>query len=719
MDRTPFDRVRETDSLVLETVAAAQLDRRIDGGRWALAAVGGYGGGRLASFSDIDLTLIHRDLAAGQIGDLVKAIFYPLWDAGVELSHTVRTVKESVSFGKVDFHWLTSCLDARLISGDTELFSEFQERMVRLAAARGGRPFVREAANAAHERWREAGHSGRVREPDIKDGHGGLRDIQTVKWIGKVLPAWELGERDARLLADAEEFLWSVRMVLHSLSGRNLNKVQVELQPALAEHFFPAKDDAGFKLSRALYKALRDVAHITDAVLESVGHKCPGPAAGARASLTPDRLLEVLRLGAQGLPTLELWADSGALEELIPGWSGIQGLSFSDPNHRHPVDTHCFLTVGELVNLRVPAPNSKGLPARISEEIVHPDWLLWSGLFHDIGKGRQTPHSEAGADMLPDICRFLGLDRHAGETIGFLVRHHLLLSHVAARRDLDDPRVIEGVAAVIGDGDRLRMLYLLTLADAKATGPKAWNSWKAALVDELLLRTMEVLEGSSTLDGSSQVRFSEQHFDLLERDEEIVTAMWPENEGRSELAVVAPDRPGLISKIAGVLALNRINVLAAGFYTTDDGRALDVFKVAAAFESEVTDEMYERVKRDISRSLGGQMALSYHMDELTRRYQRPKGKGEAARVVLDNSASEEYTIVEVHAPDELGVLYEATGALAELNLDIHFAKVSTFGDRAVDAFYVSNLDGVKITEQAHLDEIEKNVLFRLSRFQNV
>jgi [protein-PII] uridylyltransferase len=209
---------------------------------------------------------------------------------------------------------------------------------------------------------------------------------------------------------------------------------------------------------------------------------------------------------------------------------------------------------------------------------------------------------------------------------------------------------------------------------------------------------------------------TEEHFELLDRDEAIVTAFRQGKDGLGELTVVASDHPGLISRIAGVLALNRINILAAGLYSADNGRALEVFRVAAAFEPQISEEMYERVKTDISRALSGQMALSYHLDELTRRYQKETKGREPARVVVDNSASDKHTVIEIHTQDELGVLYEATAALAELNLDVHFAKASTFGDRAVDVFYVSDLAGGKITEEGYLKEIEKNILFRLSRF---
>jgi [protein-PII] uridylyltransferase len=729
-------RTGEIDSLIFEITDRAQRDRLIIDHDWALVALGGYGRGRLAPFSDIDLALIHKGLPKGDVNALVQGLFYPIWDAGLQLSHTVRSLKESVEFGREDLQWLTATLDARFLTGDRALFDEFCISMLRVARAKQGRPFLEKITDSAEARWRRFGNAGHLREPEIKEGHGGLRDIQVVRWLNKVLADETLpAPADAAALIQADDFLWKLRCVLHEAAGRDLNRVRIDWQANIAKRLFPEAPDPYIDFSRALFKAVRDVAEITERSISSAHQRVrakrwfsdTGKSAATEnipETLTLPALLEILRLGHDGLPVLEKLSNSGVLEELVPEWAQVKGLSFMDPNHRHPVDIHLFLTVGELVSIRSAATETDAsssavafnrfLSSRLAEEILHPDWLLLAGLWHDIGKGRGS-HAETGADMVGEISNRLGLDRHAGEAIGFLVRHHLLLSHVATRRDLDDPRTIDGVAAIVGDGDRLRMLYLLTLADAMATGPNAWNSWKSALVDELFLKTLESIEGRSGQDRTDQIMLTEKHFELLDRDEEIVTAFWPGKEGLGELTVVAPDHPGLISRIAGVLALNRINVLAAGLYSADNGRALEVFRVAAAFEPEVTKEMYQRVKTDISKALSGQLALSYHLDELTRRYQRGAKEREAARVVFDNGASDKYTIIEVHARDELGILYEITAALAELNLDIHFAKASTFGDRAVDVFYVSDLTKGKITEENYLKEIEKNILFRLSR----
>ncbi len=733
--RPDIKRAEAVDQTIRNLVEQAEDGQVSARAGWALAALGGYGRRRLAPFSDIDLVLIHSGSKEIDVDRLVQALFYPLWDINLELSHTVRSVRESVAFGREDLEWLTSTLGARFIAGDRALFTQFFEAMLALARAKRGRPFFKRVMTATAERRRRFGDAGRLREPQIKDGRGGLRDIQAVVWLvsacishdapidqgAELAAAVESGlmaPEDKLALEAADEFLWELREGLHELSGRDQNKVTVDLQSKLAQQFFPDQTDDRQALGRFLYRVVRDVAAISDDFFAALA------ARGPNERRIPERLsfpglLALLRQGLAGLEELEQLARSGRLEELVSEWSGIKGLTFADPNHRHPVDTHSFLVVGELVGLRedsaADAPRFDRLLAhKLSRELAHPDWLLTAGLFHDIGKGRGGAHAEVGADLFATAGGRLGLDRHAVETIGWLIRHHLLLSHTATRRDLDDPRVIDGVAAVVGDGDRLRMLYLLTLADALATGPQVWNRWRAALIDELFLKTLRSLEGESGPEMSSQIGLTEKHFELLEKEGEMVTAFWPGEDDLGELAVVAPDEPGLISRIAGVLALNKINVLAAALYTTDDGRALEVFRVAAAFEDKVNEEMYQQVKEDIVGALAGRVALSYRVDELSRRYQK-KGQGRGpTRVVLDNGASEEYTVIEVHTLDDFGILYEVTTALAELNLDIHSAKASTFGDRAVDVFYVLSSNGEKITEDSYLKEIEKNILFRLS-----
>ncbi len=737
-----LSRAEEVDILVAEALKKATASLDLGETKWVVLAVGGYGRQELAPFSDIDLAVIHAGLQQEDVKNLVQKLFYPLWDAKLSLGHTVKSLKESVAFGREDFHWLTSSLDARFLGGDPKFFDAFTKCMVDVAGRKNGRLFLKDLITSSRERWQGFGYAGRQREPELKEAHGGLRDIHAVRWGARVIGrgfetsvtglegAVELGlisPEDAIKLVKAEAFLWRLRCFLHESAGRRLDRLTFRFQEAVAEKFFPEKEDALILLGRLLYKSTRDVTRITSSFFGHAGARFLKKSAvsrrgenrleAPREQLTFDSLLGILRQGRWGLPKLEHLGYEGDLEFLIPGWRNITGLASADANHLHPVDTHSFYTVVEMVDIA----EEKGASADISmaseiyKEIVHPDWLLLAALLHDIGKGQTGPHNSTGANLAAGILNSGGIEQHAGETISFLIKHHLTLSHIATRRDLNDDRIIDGLASLVGDGDRLRMLFLLTIADARATGPNVWNTWKSSLVQELFLKTLARLDGKISPDNSLQVNFQEKHFDLLGGDEEVEIMFWAEKGDMGEIAIVAPDRPGLFNRIAGVLSLNHLNVLASKIYTTDDERALEVFKVAAVFEPLISRKTIDHIRKDLNNSLSGHMALSYRMDKLSHRYKKnSEGTPLLTRVVIENGASDDYTIVEIHAMDEIGLLYKITNALFELNLDIHMAKISTFGNEAIDVFYVSDLKGRKITSEEDLGEIEKNILFALS-----
>lgn len=696
------ERADAVDALIVANLTKVSDDPNIDTKGWALAAVGGYGRRRLAPFSDIDLVLVHSRLKPAQVKILTQSMFYPLWDARLNISHTVRSIREAV-LAAGDINWLTSSLDARFLGGDQEVFNVFVAKMTAVVAARGARPFIKTIVSAAESRWSRFGHAGRLLAPNIKDSRGGLRDIQTIGWAAKALAGAgahvPLDERDKERLAEAEEFLWEVRVRLHEISGKCSDVLLDEYREKLSDSSSRSFDTRFYGLTRA-------VAHIYDTFFSGLtgGRKVPAAKPGVQA------LFEALRNAEKGIGRLEELAYSGQLSLLMPPWREIEALAAPDANHLYTVDIHSFYTVMEL---SAGFSADGDLAAAMRSDIIHYDWLLLGGLLHDIGKGRGGSHADIGEALTEDIASGLKLDRHGQETISFLVGNHLLLSKVATRRDLNDKHVINSVAAAVGDSERLKMLYLLTIADAKATGPGAWNAWRAALIKELFLKVLSVLEGDSSLDSDQQIVLKEKHFDLLSNSEKTQIVLWPGTPGLSELAVVAPDRPGLFNRIAGALALSGLSILAAQIYTTGDGRALEVFKVTGVFEPEVTPELFDRAREAIIKTISGRLALPYHIDELAKRYRKP-ARAAAPRVVIDNVASDNYTIIEIHAADEIGLLYKLTGALLELNLDVHLAKISTYGDEAVDVFYVLEFNGQKIVEAEHLREIEKNVLFRLT-----
>jgi [protein-PII] uridylyltransferase len=304
----------------------------------------------------------------------------------------------------------------------------------------------------------------------------------------------------------------------------------------------------------------------------------------------------------------------------------------------------------------------------------------------------------------------MGYDHADTDVIERMVEFHLLLPDVATRRDLDDPVTIRSVAAQAGDSDTLLLLYALTEADSLATGTAAWGPWKAELVAELVDRAGHVLDGGDVAAVTSAPITTASHRELLDRCR---------SDGRPQLAVdrdrltvVAADRPALFSRVAGVLALNGLDVVEASA-RSEAGMALDEFRVVSAFDSEIP---WHKVERDLDRALRGRLALEPRRAERARSYRKRPTTARAlepnVRVLPD--ASEDSTVVEVVGPDSVGLLYRLTRALTDLDLDIASAKVATMAADVVDAFYVRTADGAKVTDPDDVAEIRTALLHALT-----
>jgi [protein-PII] uridylyltransferase len=343
------------------------------------------------------------------------------------------------------------------------------------------------------------------------------------------------------------------------------------------------------------------------------------------------------------------------------------------------------------------------------DRVDRPDLLVVGTLLHDIGKGRPGDHTDVGVELIAEIAPRMGFDEDDTLILQQMCRHHLLLADTATRRDLSDDGTISFVADSVGNLTCLRLLDALTEADSLATGTAAWGSWKEELVGVLVDRVAHVLSGGSVADATDTGFPSPQQRDLLAQRRRIIEAV------DDQIVVISPDRPGLFSRVAGVLSLNGLTVLEAAAHSAENQMALEQFRVQSNFDSEIP---WDRVIRDLEKALDGRLALAARLEERSKTYRRPRrlpGLVTHPEVIVDNDLSHDATVLEVRAPDGVGVLWRITRALHELDLDITSAKIQTIGTDAVDSFYVRDSEGRKITDHDYLGEIRRSLLYSLER----
>jgi [protein-PII] uridylyltransferase len=396
-----------------------------------------------------------------------------------------------------------------------------------------------------------------------------------------------------------------------------------------------------------------------------------------------EALVALLEAGTPSVSVLESLDQAGVLVRLLPEWQAVRCKPQRNAVHRFTVDRHLVETAVEA--------------ARLSRRVSRPDLLVLAGLLHDIGKGFPGDHTDAGVEIVPRIGARIGLDPADVTVLVTLVRHHLLLPDVATRRDLDDPVTIETVVTAVGDRMTLHLLHALTEADALATGPAAWGEWKARLVADLVQRVAAVLAGEQPPTGDP----------LDDRQRALAAAggLAVDVVG-DQVTVVAPDRPGLLWRWAGVLALHRLDIRSANA-TSVGAMAVTVFDVFPRFGSPPD---WEAVRADVRRAYDDATSIGRHLAEREHAYHRDAVAVTRPRVLWLDDASHRATVVEVRAHDAIGLLHRLTRALDDAGLDVRTARVSTLGAEVVDAFYVVQADGTPVTDAARRADVEQRLL---------
>jgi len=713
----------------------------------ALVAVGGYGRKELLPGSDLDVLLLHdgRD----GIARIADRIWYPVWDSGARLDHAVRTVPQARRVARNDLKVALGLLYARHVAGDPDLTNRLREGALEDWRS-NARTRLAELKTLHEERTRLYGELAFLLEPDLKESRGGQRDVHAIQAIAA---AWVAPAPGPKVRAAYEQVM-DARHVLHEVTGRRLDRLVLEEQDEVArtlglmdgdallrqlagagrtvayavDHAFRQADRAGGR--RALGVRMRrgklDRRPLADGVVEQDGEvvlaRAAAPAtdpvlvlraaaaaaqvglplaprALARLAECPplpvpwpiearNALLALLGAGPSAIAVWEALDQEGLLAALIPDWDRVRNRPQRNPLHRFTVDRH-------LVECAANA-------AALARNVSRPDLLLLAALLHDIGKGWPGDHSVSGEVVARDVCKRVGLSDPDVQLVADAVRHHLLLPVVATRRDLDDPTTVQHVAATVG-GSRtlLELLHALSAADGLATGPAAWNDWKAGLVADLVRRVSAVLDGEPMPEPAA-----------LRQDQLALVA-----DGGpaaivdgTEVTVVALDRPGLLWRAAGVLASHRLAVRGANASAVGD-TAVAVFSVVPEYGDPPDAAL---VSADLRRMLEGRLDVE---DRLERRARAVRSHGTNApppKVTLVDDASTIATVVEVRAHDEPGLLWRIGRALGDCGLNVQAARVETLGAEAVDVFYVTDSSGALLTDPDLRKRTVKMVLSALT-----
>ncbi|MFC9397832.1 [protein-PII] uridylyltransferase [Streptomyces sp. NPDC057027] len=763
---------RLTDDWLTGLFAAAAPPRGT-----ALVAVGGYGRAELSPRSDLDLLLLHDGTAdKAAVAALADRIWYPVWDLGLALDHSVRTPAEARATAGEDLKAHLGLLDARTVAGDAGLVAALRTTV--LADWRNQAPRrLPELDALCRERAERVGELQYLLEPDLKEARGGLRDAQVLR---AVAASW-VADAPREGLDTARRRLLDARDALHLATGRATDRLALQEQDAVATGLGLLDADT---LLREVYEAARTISYATDVTWREVnrvlkarsarprlrsllgrggGAKAPvertplaegvvemdgeavlalsarperdpvlplRAAAAAAQSALPISLHAVRRLAAAARPlpvpwpaeareelvtllgageaTVPVWEAleaEGLITQLLPDWERVRCRPQRNPVHTWTVDRH-------LVETAVRASS-------LTRRVGRPDLLLVAALLHDIGKGWPGDHSVAGETIARDLAARIGFDRTDTAVIATAVRHHLLLVETATRRDLDDPATVQSVATAVGTLGTLELLHALTEADALATGPAAWSSWRASLVADLVKRVAGVLAGAPLPDPEAAAPSAEQErlaIEALRTGEPVLTLrtepVVAESEGPEpvgvELLIALPDQPGVLPAVAGVLALHRLTVRAADLRAVElptglgSGSVLVLdWRVAAEYGSLPEAA---RLRADLVRALDGSLDIPARLAEREAAY--PRRRGLAApppRVTVAAADSRLATVIEVRAQDAPGLLHRIGRALEGAAVRVRSAHVSTLGANAVDTLYVTRPDGSLLPDEEAID----------------
>ena len=826
-----------TDCMVTTTLHVAltylhPLSNPTEGERLALFAVGGYGRGEMAPQSDVDLLFLTPYKITPWAESVIESMLYILWDLRLKVGHSSRTVRDCLRLGGEDFTIRTALLEQRFIAGHKPLADELPARLEKDLFKGSEREFI--DAKLAERDARHVKQGARyVVEPNVKEGKGGLRDLQSLFWIAKyvyhvnsVRDLVDLGlfnEAEFALFERAENFLWATRAHLHLIAGRPMEQLSFDMQVMVAERmgYQDAEGRRGVEVFMQEFfrhaTAVGDLTRILLTKLEASHAKAPpfmerifkrkrkvkegyqvihNRLAIANETGFLKDPLNLLRLFEEALRTgllihpdamrlvtanlhliddqmrsdkdaakifldtllkhgnperaLRRMNELGLLSAFIPEFEPIVAMMQFNMYHSYTVDEHTIqvisnLTLIEQEQLAAELP----LSSDILKKGINRKVMIVALLLHDIGKGRDIDHSILGAQITKKVVPRLGLNKEDCVTVEWLVRYHLLMSDVAQKRDLSDPRTIRDFAKAVQSVKRLDLLTVLTVCDIRGVGPDTWNNWKAMLLRSLYAQTRIVLEdGLETInrktrgaearkalrqeladwDTKSLKRETTRHYDPywqgLPLEAQCVFAKMLDGLGNDEIRIdlhpdtdrdatrvlfAIEDHPGIFSRLAGALALVGANVVDARTYTSKDGYATAAFWIQDSDGSPYAANRLDRLSRTIHKTLKGEVVTSEAMKSRDVLKKRERAFQVGTTITFDNEGSELYTIIEVDTRDRPGLLFDLTKTLANSNIYIASAVIATYGEQVVDTFYVKDMFGLKFHSESKQKTLEKRL----------
>lgn len=847
LDAAPFN-ARETvrayafltDGLVTTALHVAQthlhpLHNPTDGERLSVLAVGGYGRGEMALHSDVDLLFLTPYKITPWAESVIETTLYILWDLKLKVGHASRTVKDCLRLAREDYTIRTALLENRLLYGDSQLAGELRSRLKSELFQGTSQDYIEAKLEEREQRHKRQGGQRFMLEPNVKEGKGGLRDLQSLYWIAKYVHGVETVQaledldvftHEEHVLFDtAETFLWAVRCHLHIVSGRATDQLTFDMQVEVAERMgFSDRDGRrGVEHFMQLYfrhaTSVGDLTRIFLTALEAshakreprlIGllkrsrRKKVKPAYEVRqnrlAIADPDSFfsdpVNMLRIFEEALRTgyllhpdamrqiksnlslldktvrsdkeanriffdlllkhgnperaLRRMNELGVLGTLIPEFQKIVAMMQFNVYHQYTVDEHIIQCISNLAEIeRGELVESLPVASRILDQGVNRKVLYTALLLHDIGKGRPEDHSIVGAQIARRVAPHMGFNAKDCETVEWLVRYHLLMSDMAQKRDLADPRTIRDFAKAVRTRERLDLLTVLTVCDIRGVGPETWNNWKAQLIRSLYRMTAEALQSGleelnrETLETEAKRNLraaladwprkdlrretgrhygpywqglpADAHVTVahllrgIEDDEVRIDLTLDADRGVTRVAFAMADHPGIFSRLAGALALVGANVVDARTYTTKDGYVTACFWVQDAEGNPYDESRLPRLRKMIDKTLSGEVVTSQALVTKDKVKKREAQFRFPTSITFDNEGSEIYTLIEVDTRDRPGLLFDLAKTLADANIYVASAQIATYGAQVVDTFYVKDMFGLKLHGEAKQKTIEKRL----------